>query len=77
MRIVVDISEPYLRELDRLASREGRSRATIVQQAITDYLGRRARQALDEAFGLWSKHKIDGLALQEKIRNEWKGPGDL
>ncbi len=70
MRIVVDIPEPHLRELDRLASRERGSRGAIVRQAITEYLDRYAPQALDDAFGLWGERKVDGLAYQEKVRSE-------
>jgi hypothetical protein len=25
----------------------------------------------DDAFGLWGKRKVDGLAYQEKVRREW------
>lgn len=70
MRIVVDIDEPHLMELDRLASRERRSRASMVREAIAEYLDRRAPQALDDAFGLWGERKIDGLVYQEKVRSE-------
>jgi predicted transcriptional regulator len=71
MRTVVDIGETHLRKLDRLASRERRSRAAMIREAIAEYLDRRAPQALDDAFGLWGERKIDGLLYQENIRSEW------
>jgi len=71
MRILIDIDEPDLKELDRLASCERRSRAAMVREAIAEYLDRRAPQALDDAFGLWGERKIDGLVYQEKVRSEW------
>ena len=71
MRTLVDIDEPHLRELDRLASRERRSRAAMVRQAIAEYLDRRAPQVFDGAYGLWGDRKVDGLHYQEKVRGEW------
>jgi predicted transcriptional regulator len=71
MRTLVDIDERHLRELDRLASRERRSRAAMVREAIAEYLDRRAPQARDEAYGLWGERTIDGLLYQEKVRSEW------
>jgi metal-responsive CopG/Arc/MetJ family transcriptional regulator len=71
MRISIDIDETQIRSLDRLASRDGCSRADIIRKAITEYLGRRAPQALDDAFGFWGERKVDGLSYQEKVRSEW------
>jgi predicted transcriptional regulator len=71
VRTLVDIHEPDLKELDRLASRERRSRAALVRQAISEYLDRRTPQALDDAYGLWGERKVDGLRYQEKVRSEW------
>jgi predicted transcriptional regulator len=71
MRTLVDIDEPHLRELDRLASRERRSRAAMVREAIAEYLDKRTPQALDDAYGLWGERKVDGLHYQEKVRSEW------
>lgn len=71
MRISVDIDETHLRSLDRLASRDGRSRAAMVREAIAEYLVGRVPQALDNAYGLWSEAKVDGLDHQEQVRREW------
>ncbi|WP_353644349.1 ribbon-helix-helix protein, CopG family [Mesorhizobium sp. WSM2239] len=71
MRILVDIDEPLLRRLDRLARRERRSRAAMVREAIAEYLDRRAPHVLDNAFGLWGERKTDGFVYQEKARSEW------
>lgn len=71
MRTLVDIDESHLKELDRLASRERRSRAAMVREAIAEYLDKRTPQALDDAYGLWGERKVDGLRYQEKVRSEW------
>jgi predicted transcriptional regulator len=71
MRTLIDIDEKQVRELDRVARNQNRSRASIVREAVTDYLQRQAKGAGKDAFGLWGHRKIDGLSYQEKIRGEW------
>ena len=57
--------------LDRLAKRQDRSRASLLREAVDDYLGQHRLDDEDEAFGLWSKNARDGLAFQEQARREW------
>lgn len=72
MRTLVDIGEPQIQELDELPKEDRRSRAALIREAIDDYLAkRRARRGSGDAFGLWGKRKVDGLAYQEKVRREW------
>ena len=71
MRTLVDLGESQMRALDELSKKEKRSRASLIRQAIDDYLGKRSEKQSDDAFGLWGKRKIDGLAYQEKMRGEW------
>lgn len=71
MRTLVDIEDQHVRELDTIAARERRSRASLVREALAEYLSRKASTSLDEAFGLWGDRKTDGLAYQEKVRSEW------
>ena len=70
MRALIDIPAAELEKLDLIGEHEKRSRAALVREAIGEYLTRRA-PALDAAFGLWGKRKIDGLAYQRKARAEW------
>lgn len=71
MRALVEIREPQIQELDRLAKKTKQSRAALIRQAIDDYLEKRSAEALDDGFGLWGNAKIDGVAYQEKVRSEW------
>jgi metal-responsive CopG/Arc/MetJ family transcriptional regulator len=71
MRTLVDVGESQVRELDELSKRQKRSRAALIREAIDDYLAKRRRQSEGEAFGLWGKRKVDGVAYQEKVRREW------
>jgi metal-responsive CopG/Arc/MetJ family transcriptional regulator len=71
MRTLVDLGDAQIQALDELSKKEKRSRAALIRQAIDDYLaGRRSKQEGD-AFGLWGKRKVDGLAYQKKVRGEW------
>lgn len=71
MRTLVDIGDPEVKALDRLAQREKVSRAALIRKAIDDFLARNSSTGEVEAFGLWGDRKVDGLAYQEDIRNEW------
>jgi predicted transcriptional regulator len=71
MRALVDIDDNDLRELDRLAKRQKRSRAAVIREAVAGYLQIQADATIADAFGLWGERRTDGLAYQEKIRSEW------
>lgn len=71
MRTLIDLEPPNLKALDRLAKSEGRSRAAIIREAVGEYLDRRRLTELDDAFGLWGNRRVDGLAYQSELRNEW------
>ncbi|MBB2671475.1 UNVERIFIED_ORG: putative transcriptional regulator [Rhizobium esperanzae] len=68
---MVDIGDPEVKALDRLAQREKSSRAALIRKAINDFLARNNADIEAEAFGLWGDRKIDGLAYQENMRSEW------
>jgi metal-responsive CopG/Arc/MetJ family transcriptional regulator len=71
MRTLVDLGDAQLEALDQLSKQEKRSRAALIRQAIDDYLAKRRSKREGDAFGLWGKRKVDGLAYQEKVRSEW------
>jgi predicted transcriptional regulator len=71
MRTLVDIEDADVARLDEVAARLKQSRAALIRRAISDFLGKGRRQSADDAFGLWGKGKIDGLAYERKVRAEW------
>ena len=71
MRILVDIGDPEVKALDRLAQREKMSRAALIRKAINDFLAGNNADIEAEAFGLWGDRKVDGLTYQENMRGEW------
>lgn len=71
MRTIIDLPEEQYEALKALAKREQASRAELVRRALAEYLARRAPGVDDEAFGLWRDRAKDGLACQERLRQEW------
>ena len=71
MWTLVDLGDAQLQALDELSRKEKRSRAALIRQAIDDYLAKQRDEKEGDAFGLWGKRKVDGLAYQEKARHEW------
>jgi metal-responsive CopG/Arc/MetJ family transcriptional regulator len=71
MRIAVDLTDAQMQASDALSRKEKQSRAALIRQAIDDYLRKRRGEQESDAFGLWGKRKVDGLALQKKVRSEW------
>ena len=71
MRTLVDLGDSQIQALDKLSKKEKRSRAALIREAIDDYLVKRRDKQEGDAFGLWGKPRVDGLALQKKMRAEW------
>ncbi len=73
MRTLIDLGDPQVKALDGLAKADKRPRAALIRDAVEDYLAKRTApaNALDEAFGLWGDRTIDGLAYQQRMRDEW------
>jgi len=71
MRTLIDIGESDIRALDDLAKSRQASRAALIRQAVAEYLGRHRQTAGQGAFGLWGNGGEDGLAYQERVRQEW------
>jgi hypothetical protein len=71
MRTLVDLADAQLQALDELSRKEKRSRAALIRRAIDEYLAKQRDKQERDAFGLWGKRKVDGLAYQGKMRSEW------
>ena len=67
----MDIPEALVERLDLRAKSVGVSRAALVRQAIDAFLGPADVLSVDQVFGLWGDHAVDGLAYQKAIRAEW------
>lgn len=70
MRTLVDIPEKQIQDLAMICEAKKLSRSEIIRQAIAAYISTN-KPGTKQAFGLWGKRKIDGLAYQEQVRSEW------
>jgi hypothetical protein len=72
-RILADIPDEDVKALDAIAQREGKSRAAVLREAISNYLSEGAKGGFEKYFGLWERHgsKVDGLEYERKLRDEW------
>ncbi|HWE05147.1 MAG TPA: ribbon-helix-helix protein, CopG family [Rhizomicrobium sp.] len=71
MRTLIDIPDRMAEALTEIGARRKRSRASVVREALSEYLSRHGAGDTNAAFGLWGERGRDGLAWQRKIRAEW------
>lgn len=71
MRTIVDLPAGQIDALDEWCRREGVSRAEAVRRAVAEYLRRHHAAGSEKAFGLWRDIPEDGLAYQQRLRQEW------
>ena len=67
----MDLPDEQLKALAEICRRQGISRAEAVRRAVAEFASRRAAPSADEAFGLWRRRGVDGLAYQRRLRREW------
>ncbi|MEA9393396.1 ribbon-helix-helix protein, CopG family [Acerihabitans sp. TG2] len=71
-RIVIDLPEKDLRQLDNLAAIRHLSRAELIGQALSGYLADNLAGSNNNVFGLWTNRTTDGILYENQIRREWK-----
>ena len=71
MRTVIDVPDALIESLDQVSALEQRSRASLIRDAITEYLKVKSIPAAEEAFGLWKNREVDGVQFQRSLRDEW------
>ena len=76
-RILADLPDDDIKWLDRIASEQGKSRASVLRDAVATYKAQTQPSEnkgwLDAGFGLWARYGFDedGMAYQSRLRNEW------
>jgi hypothetical protein len=71
MRTLLDLPDSDVEALGRIARQRSVSRASLIRDAIHDYLAKTVPSDRDAAFGLWKRRGEDGLDYQRRIRSEW------
>jgi Ribbon-helix-helix protein, copG family len=77
-RFLVDVPADDVRKLDEIAKREGKSRAAVLREAVSNYLEVSGKEGFEKYFGLWARHgvEIDRQDYDRKRRAEWTRPWD-
>ncbi len=71
MRTIIDVPKEMIQTLDRVRLAEQKSRAALIREAISEYLGKKAVPSAEAAFGLWRQNPEDGVEMQRRLRDEW------
>jgi len=71
MRTIVDIPNNVIETLDHVGTKEHRSRAAIIREAVNFYLKEHYVNDSTEAYGIWKDNVTDGVEYQRNIRSEW------
>ena len=71
-RTLLGLTDHDLQALDALSGIKRVSRAELIRQAVSQYLEKfKSEPPSDAAFGLWAYKNEDGLAYQQRVRDEW------
>jgi len=68
MRVTIDLPDDTVIVLDRLRRATGRSRTSLVREAVERFLEKVADGDRAAAFGAWRDIDVEGL---DRLRTEW------
>lgn len=74
MRALVDIPDGDLKALNDLSKIKQTSRASLIRQAVSQYLKKQRSGEEIGGFGLWKGcgDAEDGMTYQNRMRQEWE-----
>ena len=77
VRALISLSDQELKKIDVLARKNKKSRAQVVREAIDLYLRKNEtreswKDLTRRTAGIWKHKKVDGLAYERKLREEWE-----
>jgi Ribbon-helix-helix protein, copG family len=77
-RILADLPEEDIKWLDARAAEQGKSRASVLREAVQAYRAEGGDDWLEAGFGLWARHGItfDPHEYERTRRAEWTRPWD-
>ena len=78
-RFLVDVPADDVRKLDEIAKREGKSRAAVLREAVSNFLQESRKEGFEKYFGLWERHgsTVDGLEYERQLREEWPDVSEI
>ncbi|HET9812728.1 MAG TPA: ribbon-helix-helix domain-containing protein [Sphingomicrobium sp.] len=77
-RILADLPDEDIEWLDRLAAEQGKSRASLLREAVHAYRAEGSLDWLDRGFGAWKNRTDigDSVEWQRRERASWTRPWD-
>jgi hypothetical protein len=77
-RILADLSEEDLKWLERRAAEQGKSRASVLREAVQAYRAEGPLDWIDRGFGIWRNRTDigDSVEWQRRERASWTRPWD-
>jgi hypothetical protein len=77
-RFLADIPEDDIKWLDAHAAEQGKSRASVLREAVSAYRAKAPEDWLEAGFGLWARHgiSIDPHEYDRQRRAQWTRPWD-
>ena len=77
-RILADLPDDDIKWLDARAAEQGKSRASVLREAVKAYRAEAPKDSLEAGFGLWARHgiSIDPNEYDRQRRAEWTRPWD-
>ncbi|MFT4175888.1 MAG: CopG family transcriptional regulator [Luteolibacter sp.] len=75
-RTIIDLPEDALKRLDALAEDRASSRASLLREAVSEYILRKNQAPAPlkplAGFGTLQGYYTDGQAWQDQLREEWE-----
>lgn len=77
-RILADLPDEDIKWLDQLAAEQGKSRASVLREAVSAYRAEAPLDWLEEGFGAWKDLDDigDSVEWQRRERASWTRPWD-
>ena len=77
-RILADLPDDDIKWLDQLAAEQGKSRASVLREAVSAYKADAPKDWIEAGFGLWARNDFatDSADYDRRRRAEWTRPWD-
>jgi predicted transcriptional regulator len=77
-RILADLPDEDIKWLDQLAAEQGKSRASVLREAVAAYRAEESVDWIDRGFGAWKDRTDigDSVEWQRRERASWTRPWD-
>ncbi|HBE6261729.1 CopG family transcriptional regulator [Escherichia coli] len=69
-RILLDLSNEVIKQLDDLEVQRNLPRADLLREAVEQYLENQLQTARSSVPGIWQVYEEDGVEYQRKLREE-------